>query len=255
MKQFPPSLVAIALAGPLLALATNRAQSQEPSGWRVRVPSQQVAQPAPNTLTPEEVKEGWKLLFDGKTTTGWRGYKLTTMPPEWMAMDGTLMKSLRTTDIVTVDKYADFELSFEWKVASAGNAGVFYRATEEYNRVYWSTLEYQLADDALTPDSRNPLTSAGSIYGFYPSTKGIAKAANEWNVARIVAKGAHVEHWLNGVKLAEAELWSPEFDAKYQASKFKPYPNFARATSGFIAIQGDHNGQLSLRNIKIRELK
>jgi hypothetical protein len=170
-------------------------------------------------------------------------------------MDGTLMKAKTTEDIVTVQKFSDFELSLEWKVASAGNAGIFYRATEEYSRVYWSAPEYQLAEDSLTPDSRNPLTSAGAVYGFYPSTKGVARPANEWNVARIVEKGSHVEHWLNGVKLAEYEMWSPDFTAKYEASKFKPYPDFGRAASGFIAIQGDHNGELSLRNIKIREIK
>jgi len=260
MTHLSFSSAVVAIASPLLVLSFYPA----PAGENTAVPApsslQQAAaapaaQGAPNTLTPDEIQAGWKLLFDGKTTAGWRGYKMTTMPPEWMAMDGTLMKSRRTEDIVTVQIFSDFELSFEWRVAPAGNAGVFYRGTEEYNRVYWSTPEYQLADDALTPDSRNPLTSAGSVYGFYPSTKGVAKAANEWNVGKIVARGKHVEHWLNGVKLAEFEFWSPDFEAKYQASKFRPYPNFGRAASGFIAIQGDHNGELSLRNIKIRELK
>jgi hypothetical protein len=93
------------------------------------------------------------------------------------------------------------------------------------------------------------------VYGFYPSKRGVDKPSGEWNSTRIVVKGAHVEHWLNGVQIASYEQWSPDFTAKYATSKFKPYPNFARAKSGFIAIQGDHPGTLALRNIKIRELK
>jgi hypothetical protein len=210
---------------------------------------------APNTLTRAEERAGWKLLFDGKTTNGWRGYQMTTMPPEWMVMDGVLMKMKGTEDIVTVGTYANFELSIDWKVGLRGNAGIFYRGTEKETRVYWSAPEYQIAEDSLTPDSKNLMTSAGAVYQFYPSRRGVNHPAGQWNTAKIVAKGPHIEHWLNGVMLAQYEMWSPEFTEKFQASKFKGYAGFARATSGVIAIQGDHQGELSLRNIKIRELK
>lgn len=221
------------------------------------------ANAAPNTLTSGEKKAGWKLLFDGTTMNEWRGYKMTTMPPEWAIVDGTLTKTKTTEDIVTREQFGDFEFMIDWKVALRGNSGIFYRATENESRVYWSAPEYQLAEDSLTPDSRNIMTSAGAVYGFYPSIRGVAKRANEWNTTRIVAKGAHVEHWLNGKLIAQYEMWSPEWNLKLygvpndstkKPLKFAPYKDFAKAKSGYIAIQGDHNGALSLRNIKIRVL-
>ena len=217
-----------------------------------------------NTLTAAEKKAGWKLLFDGATISAWRGYKLAEMPEAWAVVDGTITKTRNTEDIVTREQFGDFEFLIDWKVAPRGNSGIFYRATEQETRVYWSAPEYQLTEDSLTPDSRNIMTSAGAVYGFYPSIRGVAKPANEWNTTRIVANGAHVEHWLNGKMIAQYELWSPEWNLKLRGDpndptkkplKFAPYPNFAMAKSGYIAIQGDHNGALSLRNIKIRELK
>lgn len=214
----------------------------------------EVQQAAHNTLSAAERAAGWKLLFDGKTTNGWRGYQMKEMPAGWKVVDGMLTKDATTEDIVTTEMFGDFEFTMEWKLAARGNSGLFYRATEEYNRVYWSAIEYQLLDDSLARDGRNALTSAGAVYGFYPAPRGVVKPAGEWNVTKVVAHGAHVEHWMNGQRIAAFELWSPDFTAKYDSSKFKPYPNFARATSGLIAIQGDHNGTLQLRNIKIRPI-
>ena len=197
---------------------------------------------------------GWRDLFDGKTLSGWREYK-GGVPTGWFVQDGALTKNKGTRDIITVDEFADFELTFDWKIATEGNAGVFYRGTEEYDHVYWSAPEYQLLDDANAPDGKSRLTSAGSDYGLYPSPTGILKPAGEWNTSRILVKGAHVEHWLNGTKLLEYEFWSPDWEAKVQASKFKSWPNYGRAKKGHIAIQGDHNGELQLKNIRIREIK
>jgi len=203
---------------------------------------------------PEQAS-GWTSLFDGKTPSLWRGYKSDSVPSGWYVQDGALMKDKGTGDIITRETFGDFELALDWKIAKGGNAGIFYRGTEEYDHVYWSAPEYQLLDDANAPDGRSRLTSAGADYGLYPSPAGILKPAGEWNSTRIVAKGAHVEHWLNGTKLLEYELWSPDWEAKVKASKFKDWPNYGRAKRGVIAIQGDHNGQLALRNIKIRELR
>ncbi|HWJ14146.1 MAG TPA: DUF1080 domain-containing protein, partial [Gemmatimonadaceae bacterium] len=114
--------------------------------------------------------------------------------------------------------------------------------------------EYQLLDDANAPDGKNRLTSAASAYGLYAPPAGVVKPADEWNTTRIVVNGAHVEHWLNGQKVVSYELWSPDWKAKVAASKFKDWPNYGLAKRGHIAIQGDHNGALAIRNIRIREL-
>jgi hypothetical protein len=228
-----------------------------------------LAQSAPattpaNTLTAAEKKAGWTLLFDGTSLAAWRGYQQTDLPPEWKAVDGTMTKVKTTNDIVTRQQYGDFELMLDWKLALRGNAGIFYRATEKETKVYWSAPEYQLAEDSLTPDSRNPMTSVAAVYGFYPSKRGVVRRAGEWNSTRIVAKGPHVEHWLNGELIAQYELWSPEWlrtlrgdptDPTKKPLKFAAYADFGMAKKGFIAIQGDHDGELSMRNIKIRELK
>ena len=209
----------------------------------------------PNTLSAAERNAGWQLLFDGSSLNGWRAYQADSIPQAWRVANGSITKNVTTRDIVTREQFGDFELSFDWKVATGGNAGVFYRATEEYNRVYWSAPEYQLLDDPNAPDGRNRLTAAGAAYGLYPAPEGVVKPAGEWNSARIIARGAHVEHWLNGRKLLEYEFWSPDWEAKVKASKFKDWPNYGRATRGHIALQGDHRGDLELRNIKIRELR
>jgi hypothetical protein len=196
----------------------------------------------------------WKVLFDGKNMDSWRGYKMQTMPPEWKIVDGTLTKSKSTEDILTKDEYADFEFEVDWKLDKGGNSGIFYRGSEEFDHVYWSAPEYQLLDDANAPDGKNPLTSAGSAYGLYAPPRGVVKPAGEWNRTRIVVKGPHVEHWLNGKKVVEYELWSPDWEAKVKASKFNAWPKYGRAKMGHIAIQGDHNGALTLRNMRVRTL-
>ena len=152
------------------------------------------------------------------------------------------------------DEFGDFELELEWRIGEAGNSGILYRGSEEYDHIYWSAPEYQLLDDLKASDNKTRLTCAGAAYALYPSPPGHLKPVGQWNATRIIAKGAHVEHWLNGTKLVEYELWSPDWEAKVKASKFKDWPNYGRAKSGYLSIQGDHNGVLALRNIKIRTL-
>jgi hypothetical protein len=201
--------------------------------------------------------EGWRsLLRNGAgLEADWRGYKSDHIPAGWTLADGILTKQGESDDLVTRDEFGDFELRFEWKIEPRGNAGVFYRATEEYDKVYWSGPEYQLLDDAGHPDGHSRLTSAGADYGLYPSPAGVVRPAGEWNESRIVVSAAHVEHWMNGKKLLEYELGSPDWEAKVAASKFHDYPNYGRARRGRIAIQGDHNGTLQLREIRIREIR
>jgi hypothetical protein len=186
--------------------------------------------------------------------SAFRGYESEAAPAAWTVVGDEITKSRGTGDIMTKDQFANFELTLEWKIGNAGNSGIFYRATKEYDHIYWSGPEYQLLDDANAGDGKDPLTSAASAYGLYPPPRGVVKPADEWNTTRIIVNGAHVEHWLNGQKVVEYELWSPDWKAKVAASKFHVYPSYGMAKRGSIGIQGDHNGTLSLRNIRIREL-
>ena len=197
----------------------------------------------------------WKVLFDGKSLDAWRGYKSDTVPQGWKINDGVLTKDGRPADLISRDEFGDFELELEWKIAPGGNSGIFYRGSEEYDHIYCSAPEYQLLDDEKAEDNETRLTCAGAAYAIYPSPSGHLKPVGEFNATRIVARGAHVEHWLNGFKLLEYELWSPDWEAKVKASKFAPYAHFGRAKRGHFGIQGDHEGDLAFRNIRVRELK
>jgi hypothetical protein len=206
----------------------------------------------------------WKPLFDGKNLDAWRIYKSHKAPKMcaagestacWEIKDGVLQKDGNADDLASKDQYGDFELELEWKIGEAGNSGIFYRGTEEYDHIYWSAPEYQLLDDAKGTDNKTRLTCAGAAYALYPAPAGHLKPVGEFNTTRIVARGPHIEHWLNNVKLLEYELWSPDWEAKVKASKFAAYPNFGRAKRGRIALQGDHAGVLAFRNIRVRELK
>ncbi|HVB31709.1 MAG TPA: DUF1080 domain-containing protein [Gemmatimonadaceae bacterium] len=211
------------------------------------------AQATTNTLTAAQRAEGWHLLFDGHSMDQWRAYKGQSMDG-WHVVDGTMTKSKPTGDIVSKSKYANFELEIDWKIGTAGNSGIFYRGTEEYDHIYWSAPEYQLLDDANAPDGKQRITSAGSDYAVYPSPAGYLHPAGEWNSTRIIVNGNHVEHWLNGHKLLAYELGGPDWTARVKASKFHAFPDYGKAATGYIGIQGDHEGDLSLRNIRIREL-
>jgi 3-keto-disaccharide hydrolase len=210
---------------------------------------------APHASRAARPTTSWRSLFDGKSLDGWRGYKAAAVPAGWSVANGTLTKEGRVADIVSKDEFGDFELEMDWRIGEAGNSGIFYRGTEEYEHIYWSAPEYQLLDDIKADDNKTRLTCAGAAYAIYPSPPGHLKAVGGWNTARIVARGRHVEHWLNGVKLLEYELGSPDWEAKVKASKFKDWPNYGRAKRGHIAMQGDHAGSLAFRNIRIREVK
>ena len=208
-----------------------------------------------STLTPQQQASGWRSLFDGTSTDAWRGFKSQSMPAGWRIVDGVLTKSGAVEDIITKDQFGDFELALDWKLSTGGNAGVFYRGTEEYDKIYWSAPEYQLLDDANHPDGKSRLTSAGANYGLYPAPAGVVKPADQWNSTLIVAQGPRIQHWLNGQKLLEYEIGSADWEAKVKGGKFVPYPHYGRAPRGVIGIQGDHDGTLSIRNVRIRELR
>ena len=217
----------------------------------VAVSASVIESPIPS---PQSKTSSWRSLFDGKSLSAWRGYQGAPVPSGWKIDGGNLVKDTPVADIVSKDEFGDFELELEWRIGDAGNSGIFYRGTEEYEHIYWSAPEYQLLDDIKAADNKTRLTCAGAAYALYPSPEGHLKPVGDWNLARIVARGTHVEHWLNGVKLVEYELGSPDWEAKVQASKFKDWPNYGRAKRGHIALQGDHAGSLGFRNIRIREV-
>jgi len=223
------------------------------------------AEQAPNTLTKQEIKDGWKLLFDGKTTNGWRGAKLDKFPEfGWSFENGELTvlesggaESRHGGDIVTVDQYGNFELSVDFKLTSGANSGIKYFVVNiEPNRPGSAIgLEYQVLDDARHPDAKAGISgnrTLGSLYDLIPaSADKPAKPIGEWNQARIVVDGKHVEHWLNGKKILEYERGSEAFLAHKAQSKFKNMPGFGETPQGHILLQ-DHGNRVSYRNIKIR---
>jgi hypothetical protein len=212
------------------------------------------AQGAPNTLTDADRAAGWRLLFDGTSLAGWRGYGKPAMPDSgWAVEEGAITRVGRGGDIVTAEKFRDFELALEWKVAPGGNSGIFYRAIEDSNAIYVSAPEYQVLDDAAHVDGKNPLTSAGAAYGLYAAPRGVVRPAGEWNQARIIARGNRVEHWLNGHRVVEYELQGADWKAKVAASKFNDWKTYGTAAEGHLGLQ-DHGDRVQFRSIKVRAL-
>ena len=206
-----------------------------------------------NTLTDAERAAGWRLLFDGRTLDGWRGYHSVNLPAGWTVADGSLHFADGEGDLITVEAFSNFELALEWKVSEGGNSGVFYLATTGTDVIYENAPEMQVLDDARHPDGANPLTSAGANYGLHPAPRGVVKPAGEWNSARVRVQSGQVEHWLNGQKIVEYELGSPDWQERVASSKFADWPEYGQARSGHIGLQ-DHGDPVWFRDIKIRVL-
>jgi hypothetical protein len=155
-----------------------------------------------------------------------------------------------TSDLITTGKYANFDLSFEWRIAPKGNSGVYYHVLEEGEHGYESGPEYQLLDNA---HGEPPKEQAGSLFGLYAPSKDVTKPVGQFNTSRIVVDHGHVQHWLNGMKIVEYELNSADFKAQVAGKKFAGWPLFATAPTGYIALQ-DHGAVVAFRDIKIRPL-
>ena len=206
------------------------------------------------TLAAPADTNGWRPLFDGKTLKGWRGYQKETPPAGWSVQDGILVRSDKGGDLITEEEFGDFELSLEWKISSGGNSGIFYRVLENTKEIWHNAPEYQILDNARHKDGANAMTSAAACYALYPPSKDVTKPVGEWNETRIVAKGKHVEHWLNGVKVVEYEVGNDDWKARVTASKFKVHPGFGEQIKGRIGLQ-DHESLVWYRNIRVRDLK
>jgi hypothetical protein len=203
--------------------------------------------------TSAEQSSGWRALFDGKTTRGWRGFRQTQMPGGWQVVDGALTRVSRASDIVTVEEFGDFELTLEWKLPPNGNSGLFFRVTEDDDIMWHTAPEFQLIDNAYNKEPLKPVQLAGANYDLDPPSRDATKPIGTWNEARLLVRGAHVEHWVNGVKVVEYELWTDDWTRRVRGSKFKDYPRYAQARRGHIGLQ-DHDDRVQFRTIRIREL-
>lgn len=206
----------------------------------------------PNNLTPQEEKEGWRLLFDGKTLDGWRRFGQPAPPTNgWVVEKGMLhlIPQSRAGDLVHKDKFEQFDLSWEWKIAPKANNGLKYFVLEERRQAIGH--EYQMIDDSTVSNQKN---ATASFYDVLAPTGTVKpKPPGEWNTSRIVVKGNNVTHWLNGEKALEYTLSSPEVKAAIATTKFKDVKGFGERQNGHILLTY-HNDEVWYRSIKIRDL-
>lgn len=220
----------------------------------------------PNQLTQEEMEEGWELLFDGETTEHFRGYGMDNFPEKgWKVEDGTLHvigtgkgEAGGGGDIITREKYGNFELSLEWKVSEGGNSGIFYLAQEKPDQPIWkSAPEMQILDNEKHPDAKLGVDgnrAAGSLYDLIPGDESAVKPVGEWNHVKILVYKGTVVHWVNDKNVLEYHLWTKDWEEMVKNSKFKEYEDFLNpAKEGYIGLQ-DHGDDVWFRNIKIKRM-
>ncbi len=209
----------------------------------------------PNTLTAAEKAAGWKLLFDGTTSAGWVAIGTTTFPEKgWAVEGGTIKRVAANGDIVTSEQFENFELTWEWNIAEAGNSGVKYNLVDATKNV---GFEYQLIDDERNSDGvkGGRLHQTGGLYDLIePPADKTVKPPGQWNRSRLVVNGNHVEQWLNGAKTVEFEMGSDEIKACIAKSKYAKIAKFGEKTKSPILLQ-DHGAEIAFRSIKLRPLK
>ncbi len=213
--------------------------------------------PPINTISETEIAQGWKLLFNGNDLNNWKIYNGGEVSG-WKIIDGILYNSGIGSDhggdIITKEQFSNFELTLEWKIDTASNSGVFFHVVENVApALYQSGPEYQLIDANHWQGSLNPDQLSGANYGMHAPVGALVKPLDEWNLSRIVVNGQYVEHWLNGVKVVEYELWTDEWLQLKASSKWAEEQYYGAAAQGHIGLQ-DHGGLTMFRNIKIREL-
>jgi len=222
-----------------------------------------------NKLSEQEIREGWKLLWDGKTTEGWRGAKIQTFPSKGWNIEKGILKVQKSTggestnggDIVTTRPYKNFILKVDFKITKGANSGIKYFVDPTLNKGEGSAIgcEFQILDDEFHPDAKMGVKgnrTLGSLYDLIPSKRdgSFNFDKEEFNTAMIIVDGDHVEHWLNGVKIVEYERNTQQFNALVAYSKYKNWPNFGNLTEGNILLQ-DHGDEVWFKNIKIKELE
>ena len=252
-------LVRRLLAAGLLAVLLLTVRCSSPSDDPDAAPA-----PAPdsvNALTDAERRAGWQLLFDGESLDGWRGFRRDSVPRGWTVENGTLhfTGAVSSPDgappltLVTADRYADVELRLEWKISPEGNSGVMYRVSEDEPLPYMTGPEYQILDHAVLGDDA-ALEQSGGLFGLIAPSTDATRPVGQFNETRIVLRGPHLEHWLNGTKLLEAEIGSDTWTRRIEGTKFATWPRFAQPDTGRIALQ-DHGYPVWFRDVKIRPLR
>ncbi len=203
-------------------------------------------------VTQGQDATAFQELFDGETLDGWRVLPRKNPTGEWVVEDGALKPEGKPGALVSSRAFSDFELVVEWKVAAQGNSGIFYRLSPAAQNTSGNAIEYQIADNAREASQQNPDRRNGAAYGLYAPAEDASKPVGEWNQSRILAKGKHVEHWLNGVKVVEFETGSDGWKQRVAASKFDS-PAFGTSMMGRIGLQ-DHGQAVWFRSVRIRLL-
>jgi hypothetical protein len=221
-----------------------------------------------NSISPSEAAAGWKLLWDGKTTRGWKSATSENFPTKgWKIEDGVLKvlsakgaEAANGGDIITTSTYSNFELMVDFRITKGANSGIKYFVNPDLNKGQGSAIgcEFQILDDVVHPDAKagvNGNRTLASLYDLIPAnTNKPFNGVGKWNTALIKVNGNHVEHWLNGVKVVEYERNNQMWRALVACSKYKNWPSFGEAASGYILLQ-DHGDEVHFKNIKIKELK
>ncbi|MGH7531814.1 MAG: 3-keto-disaccharide hydrolase [Gemmatimonadales bacterium] len=236
----------------LLAIAACGGHAAPEVDAKYALPPEPAGAPS-NALSAGEVRQGWQLLFNGTNTDGWRGWRMDSMPAGWQVAGGTLTHAAPATDIITAGSFRNFDLKVDWKTTQEGHGGIYYRADEKSATIAESAPELEVLSDSLQGDKGSPYNGAAAVTGLYSTRSAPLEPSGRWNHAEIIVKGRHVEQWLNGAKVLEYVLESPNWVDRVRRSGFARWPAYGRSLTGPIGLAGIGTG-VEYANVKIRVL-